>query len=144
MNAKETTCDQTPEPGNGLAASRDPLLILLTADCGIVKLASAVAHTPWRLEYRSDAVGFADLIRGAADSGLVVLDDEAISDSDRGWMLAQVRRNLPDAMVLYVAGEHTSENEKRARAGGASFYTSKPIQPERLASVLRSFMDSRK
>ncbi|HJU28315.1 MAG TPA: hypothetical protein VJ718_04045, partial [Candidatus Binataceae bacterium] len=103
----------------------------------------AVAHQPWRLERRSDIDGLADLLR-SAEIALVVLDDAIVAESDRGWLLAQVRRNMPDAMVLYVAAEHSGENERRARAGGARFYTSKPIQPDHLKSVLSSFMDQRK
>lgn len=122
---------------------RGPLLILLTADDAIAQLASTAACAPWRLERRSDIDGFTELLRNA-DVALVVLDDEIIPDGDRGWLLTQVRRNLPDAMMLYIAAEQTSEVEKRARAGGASFYTSKPIQPDHLENVLRSFMERRK
>jgi CheY-like chemotaxis protein len=95
------------------------------------------------LERRAAIDGFAELLR-AADAALVVLDDEIIPERDRGWLLALARRNLPDAMVLYIAARHSLEVERRARAGGASFYTSKPIQPDNLESVLRSFMDRRK
>jgi DNA-binding NtrC family response regulator len=143
MNEKEAPYEEATEPQAAAEIKRDPLLILLTADDAIAELASTIARAPWRFERRSDIDGFADLLR-TADIGLVVLDDEIIAEGDRGWLLAQVRRNLPDAMVLYVAAEQTSENEKRARAGGASFYTSKPIQPDHLESVLRSFMEQRK
>lgn len=143
MSEKEAPYDGATDANAAARMKRDPLLLLLTADDLIAELAATFARAPWRLERRSDIDGFADLLR-TADIGLVVLDDEIIAEGDRGWLLTQVRRILPDAMVLYVAAEHTSENEKRARAGGASFYTSKPIQPDHLESVLRSFMERRK
>jgi DNA-binding response OmpR family regulator len=72
---------------------------------------------------------------------LVVLDDSVVGELDRGWMLAQVRKHAPRASLLYIASQNTPENERRARTGGADFYTAKPLEPEHFAAVLRGFLD---
>jgi hypothetical protein len=76
-----------------------------------------------------------------ADVRLVVIDDEAVSEQDRGWLLGQIRRSLDGATLLYVAGSHSVENERRARGHGALYYTAKPIQSGELTSVLKGFME---
>jgi len=114
-------------------------LLLISADKALVELLGRIAPAEWRVEHRPDSSGTGDLLR-QLDLRLVVLDDEAVAAEERGWLLTQVRRNRPGAALIYVAANHDGEVEKRARAGGANYYTSKPIHEERLADVVRSFM----
>ncbi len=46
--------------------------------------------------------------------------------------------------MLYVAGNHSEVNEKRARAGGAHYYASKPLAYEQFGQVLQSFLRTQK
>jgi CheY-like chemotaxis protein len=73
---------------------------------------------------------------------LVILDDQAVAESDRGRMLEQIRRRLPGAPLIYVAASQSEANEKRARASGAQYYVSKPLSAERFGQVLRSFLEA--
>jgi len=116
-----------------------PALLLISADEALVELLRRIAHAGWRFEHRRDSSGTGQLLR-QPDLRLVVLDDEAVAAEERGWLLTQVRRNRPGTALIYVAANHDGEVEKRARAGGANYYTSKPIPEEQLADVVRSFM----
>lgn len=75
---------------------------------------------------------------------MVVIDDEAIEESTRGWLLDQVRKSAPQALVAYIAAVHSHETERRARAYGVQYYTSKPLDRERTLRVLRSFASTAK
>ena len=71
---------------------------------------------------------------------LVVLDDQAVEENDRGWLLAQIRKHFSGNSLLYIAGSQSDANEKRARTNGAHYYISKPLSFERLRYVLQSFL----
>lgn len=116
-----------------------PALLLISPDDALVEFVRRIAHPGWRVEHHRDLSHRADIL-WQPDLRVVLLDDEAIAATDRGWLLAQIRRHRPGAALVYVAANHDGEVEKRARAGGANFYTSKPIHDEQLADVLRSFM----
>jgi hypothetical protein len=116
-----------------------PGLLLISADDTLVEFLRRIAPAGWRIEYRRDSSGTTEVLRQPY-LRLVVLDDEAVAAEERGWLLAQVRRHRPGAALVYVASDHNGEVEKRARAGGANYYTSKPIHEEQLADVLISFM----
>jgi DNA-binding NtrC family response regulator len=115
-----------------------PVVVLLSADDNLAQLVNSVIESPWHFERLFYLGGSVEFIN--ADVRLVVFDDEAVSEIDRGWLLAQVRRRLERATVLYVTAHHTAENERRARSNGAYYYTSKPIHNGELAGVLRAFM----
>ncbi len=70
---------------------------------------------------------------------IVVIDDEAIEESTRGWLLDQVRKRARHALVAYIAAIHSPETERRARAHSVQYYTSKPMDRERTLRVLHSF-----
>lgn len=69
-----------------------------------------------------------------------LLDDQTVDDNDRSWLLAQIRKHFSGTSLLYVAGNQSDGNEKRARANGAQYYVSKPVSLQRFSDVLRSFL----
>ena len=73
-------------------------------------------------------------------SELVILDDQAVVDNERGWLLSQIRKHFSGTSLLYVAAIQTDCNEKRARTNGAHYYASKPLSFEQFGYVLRSFL----
>jgi DNA-binding response OmpR family regulator len=124
---------------NATIHANDLVVALLSNDDHLAHIVSSAVEMPWRLErhfYNGEVLDFLQL----ADVRLVIVDDEAVSDGDRGWLLRQVRRNLDEATLLYVAGSHSVENERRARGNGAHYYTAKPIQRDELRAVLKGFM----
>ena len=118
-----------------------PELLLVSIDDSFARLVNnvAVASPQWLVERRNNT---SDAARALTRSGvrLVVFDDQAVAESERGWLLAQVRRQRPGVPLLYVANDHNHETEILARRGGASYYTSKPIHDQQWSYVLRSFM----
>jgi DNA-binding NtrC family response regulator len=87
----------------------------------------------------------------AADNGrrlrqptirLIVIDDSEANQTERSWLLAQIRRWAPDARLLYVAAEHSLESESQARRSGANYYMAKPVDGTLLTRVLESFIRS--
>jgi DNA-binding NtrC family response regulator len=126
-------------PNDNPGGDRHPALLLLSADEQLRALVAATAADAWRVEHLRDPARIADAVR-LSDLRLVLLDDETVAEQERGWLLAQLRRHLPGAPLLYVAGHHDGLVEKRARAGGAHYYTSKPIHPDEFAGILKSFL----
>jgi DNA-binding response OmpR family regulator len=60
----------------------------------------------------------------------VILDDQAVVENERGWLLAQIRKHFSGISLLYVAANQSDGNEKRARTNGAHYYSSKPLSLE--------------
>jgi DNA-binding NtrC family response regulator len=77
-----------------------------------------------------------------AECAAVVLDDQAVEESDRDGLLAQFGRYYPGTALLYVAGSHGDDNERRARKNGAHYYVSKPLSLQRFSHVLQSFLQT--
>jgi response regulator of citrate/malate metabolism len=73
---------------------------------------------------------------------LVILDDQTVEESDRGWLLGQIRKHFSGTSLLYVAASHSDGNERRARTNGAHYYVSKPLLLERFGHVLESFLQT--
>lgn len=122
-----------------LPKTANPELLLVSIDDSFARLVNTVAFPKWLVERRNNT---SDGARALARRHvrLVVFDDQAVADSERGWLLAQVRRQKPGVPLLYVASDHNHETEILARRGGASYYTSKPIHDQQWSYVLRSFM----
>src|SRR5215471_3937349 len=117
----------------------DPIVALLSNDDKLAEIVSSAVELPWHLERRFYTADMTEFLR-LTGVRLVIVDDEAVSEGDRGWLLGKVRRNLDEATLLYVAGNHSAENERRARGNGAHYYTAKPIHCDELTAVLRGFM----
>src|SRR5215469_10157929 len=120
--------------------TNDLIVALLSNDADLAHIVYSTVKMPWRLKhhlYNGEVLEFLQL----PDLRLVIVDDEAVGESDRGWLLGQVHRNLNEATLLYIAGNHSAENERRARSKGAHYYTAKPIQSDELTGVLKGFMN---
>jgi len=133
------------QPPNGTAESaiitspsRQPSLLLLSDDDALSSLVGSTVEAPWQIARRSGIAGGADLFD--RNLRLVVLDDSAVPEDHRGWLLAQIRKYFPPPRLMYIAGAHDDETEKRARTGGADYYMAKPIDHPRLVNVLGSFL----
>jgi DNA-binding NtrC family response regulator len=93
----------------------------------------------WTVESCRDAADARDRLFEATPQ-LILIDDEALTPGDRGWLLERIRKQAPRAFVIYVAAHHDAETEKSARAHGVHYYMSKPVDPKRLIQVSRAFM----
>ena len=122
-----------------LPRTASPELLLVSIDDSFARLVNNLAFPKWLVERHNNP---SDAARALSRSGvrLVVFDDQAVAESERGWLLAQVRKQKPGVPLLYVANDHNHETEILARRGGASYYTSKPIHDQQWSYVLRSFM----
>lgn len=113
-----------------------PTLLLLSDDQNLV---TGVVEHPWKLirqgagEYRAKKMFAQTNVR------LVLLDDQAVDENDRGWLLAQIRKHF-SGTLLYVVSSQSDGNEKRARTNGAQYYISKPLPLERFGYVLRALL----
>lgn len=70
---------------------------------------------------------------------IVVIDDHAMDEMTSGWLLDQVRRWAPRALVAYIAARHGIEVERRARSHNVQYYFSRPIDREHTVKVLKAF-----
>jgi DNA-binding NtrC family response regulator len=114
--------------------SQNPPVLVLTHDGALVELLTA-AFGRNRIEARFDARSAREAL-AASNVRLVVVDDGALVESERGWFLDQARRRAPNAFVIYVASNHAPEVERRARTHGVLYYTSRPLETERLGRLL--------
>jgi DNA-binding response OmpR family regulator len=118
----------------------DLVVALLSDDDNLANVVNSTVEVPWRLEHQRHGRGTGEFAP-PGDVRLVIVDDEGVSEGERGWLLAHVKRNLSEVPLLYIAGRHTIETELRARCKGATYYTAKPIQSDEFTGVLRGFMN---
>jgi len=118
-------------------------LIVLSEDDSLRALVAEAAPPDWRVEGRDASVSGRDLL-SQLNIKIVILDDAGIEPGDRGWLLSRIRRRTPHAPILYVAEHHDWETERQARAGGAQYYCSKPIDRAVFIQVLGSFLRAAK
>ncbi len=117
-----------------------PTLLLLSDDETLAELVSGIVKRPWKLVRQDADRHMSRKLFTQPNVRLVILDDQAVEESDRNWLLAQVRKHFAGASLLYVAGSQSDANERRARTNGAHYYASKPLSLERFSRVLRSFL----
>ena len=115
------------------------IILVFSRDASVLDLASRAAGDGWKLEQCDDDRKFGQLLV-LPQVRLFIVDDEAIEHQMRGWLLERVRTSAPQAPFVYVAGAHSDATEKRARAYGAGYYTSKPVEAEPLLRVLGSLI----
>jgi DNA-binding NtrC family response regulator len=118
-----------------------PHIIVSSNDETVTLTARAAAGEHWRLETLAGIPSTPGL-RNWPDLRLIVIDDETLPEASRTAALTLIREWAPRASLVYVAGQHSAETEKWARAMGVSYYTSKPIEYDRFADVLRAFLES--
>ena len=114
-------------------------ILVFSRDASLLDLTSRAAGDGWKVE-RCDDVSKCQESLVRPQVRLVIVDDEAIEDRMRGWLLERVRTCAPQAPFVYVAGAHSDATEKRARAYATGYYTSKPVEAEPLLRVLGSFI----
>jgi|SRR5208337_205213 len=120
------------------AVDRRRAIAVFSRDESIVKMIGEGMGDSWVMETFADPhEARAALLKPGVR--IVVIDDEAIEESTRGWLLDQVRKWAPHALVAYIAAIHSPENELRARTYRVQYYTSKPMDRERTLRVLHSF-----
>jgi len=114
-------------------------LVVFSRDESIIGHVTRALDDGWRLD-RCPEPSQAHNILLKAGVKVVVIDDSAIDHDTRGWLLDRVQKLAPDALVAYIAANHSSEVERWARAHNVSHYDSQPLEPERIHRILRSFM----
>ena len=119
-----------------------PTLLLLSDDEALANFVLAIIKRPWKLVRQGADRFISHKLFNLPNVGLVILDDQAIEESDRGWLLAQIRKHFSGTSLLYVAGSQSDGNERRARTNGAHYYVSKPLSLERFGYVLQSFLQA--
>jgi DNA-binding NtrC family response regulator len=113
-------------------------IAIFSRDESIVKLITDGLRGSWVIEKFSDPLqARASMLKSGVK--IVVIDDEAIEEATRGWLLDQVRKWAPHALVAYIAAIHNPETERRAREHRVQYYTAKPMDRERTLRVLHSF-----
>jgi hypothetical protein len=123
------------------APVRARTMVVFSVDKGVVELAAAAAPATWVIENCRDLHEAGALLMRSAVR-LVILDDEAINESMRGWLLDRIHRYAPHALVMYIAASHHPDNERRARAWRVQYYTAKPLDTNRTLRVLSSFVNA--
>ncbi len=113
-------------------------IAIFSRDESIVRLITDGLRGSWVIEKFSDPLQ-ARASMPKSGVRIVVIDDEAIEEATRGWLLDQVRKWAPHALVAYIAAIHNPETERRAREHRVQYYTSKPMDRERTLKVLHSF-----
>jgi DNA-binding NtrC family response regulator len=114
---------------------------VFTADKAVEELAAAAVPQTWEVQRCPDSQAAREFLTRPAVR-LVVVDDEAIADSTRSWLLDRIHRYAPHALVIYVAGSHDPDNERRARASRVQYYTAKPLDTTLTLRVLKSFVNA--
>jgi DNA-binding response OmpR family regulator len=121
---------------------QSPAVLLLTDDEALANLVLEIAERPWKVVRQSADGRMSHKMFAHPNVRLVVLDDQALEENDRSWLLAQIRKHFAGTCLLYVAGSQSDGNEKRARTNGAHYYVSKPLSFERFGHVLQSFLQA--
>ncbi len=120
-------------------ASSPPTIAVFSSDPSLVSLVNEVCPRAWQVKSCRDPESGRDIL-SRPDIRMVVVDDEEIQEQLRGWLLDRVRKFAPQALLFYVAAQHSEADEKRARAYQAQYYTSKPLDTGRTLRVLESFL----
>ena len=120
------------------AAEGPRAIAVFSRDESVVKVIAEAMSDSWVMENFTDPHDGHDFLL-KPHVRIVVIDDEAIEESTRGWLLEQVRKHALHALVAYIAAIHSPETERRARAYSVQYYTSKPMDRERTLRVLHSF-----
>jgi response regulator of citrate/malate metabolism len=119
-----------------------PTVLLLSDDRALTDFLGRIVHLPWKLvRYGAGKYGSREAFT-EPNVRLVILDDEAVVENERGWLLMQIRKHFSGTSLLYVAASQSNDNEKQARINGAHYYSSKPLSFERFGYVLRSFLQA--
>lgn len=139
--AARASDNQTPVTSLGASPLhlKRPTILVLTRDVSLRQLISDVCPSPWAVESQSEPGPSRDLTL-ERNVRMVVIDDEVVSAPERGWLCNQINKLAPGAAMIYIASQHSAEVEKTARAHGALYYTSKPLDSGRLSKLLQAWL----
>jgi DNA-binding NtrC family response regulator len=127
-----------PRDGKGKAAV-DRIILVFSQDESLLRMVADGLSDGWRLDNcREAGQARSFLIRSGV--GVVVVDDGAIEETTRVWLLDQVRRWAPQALVAYIASNHSPEVERQARCHSVQYYASRPLDRDRTLRILKSFV----
>ena len=116
-----------------------PTVVLFSADKELIAMVRATIKAPWKIELCEDpAIGREVLSRPSVR--LVIVDDGAVDEEARGWLLDRIRKFVPQALLIYIASSHSEADERRARGYSAQYYTAKPLDAARTSRVIESFV----
>jgi len=115
--------------------------VVFSEDESILAMIAECLGKEWQMD-RCSRPGDARAFLSRRGVGIVVIDDAAIEEPTRGWLLDQVRRLAPSALVAYIASNHAPEIERRARSLGVQYYISRPVDRDRTIRVLHSFVSA--
>jgi len=116
-----------------------PTLVLFSADKELTALVRKTVKAPWKVELCEDpAIGREALSRPSVR--MVIVDDGAVDEEARGWLLDRIRKFVPQAFLIYIASAHSESDERRARGYSAQYYTAKPLDADRTSRVIESFV----
>ncbi len=114
------------------------VIAVFSRDQSIVRMIAEALNDSWvMVNFTNPQEARASLLKPGIK--IVVIDDEVLEESSRGWLLDQVRKWAPHALVAYIAAIHSHATERRARRYRVQYYTSKPMDRERTLRVLHSF-----
>jgi DNA-binding response OmpR family regulator len=117
------------------------MLVLFSSDKQLTVLVKKVVAAPWKIEVCEDpAIGREALSRPSVR--LVIVDDGAVDEEARGWLLDRIRKFVPQALLIYIASTHSEADERRARGYSAQYYTAKPLDLDRIARVIEAFVST--
>jgi DNA-binding NtrC family response regulator len=130
----------TSTMNNNHQTRRNPTILALSDDRGLIELLLDTCSRPWRVKVTNDVNSYLRNsylnLESDGDCRVVVVDDEKLMEADRGWLLNKIQNWMPQAFVVYVASNHSEVVEKLARSRGAGYYLSKPLDTERLTNLL--------
>jgi DNA-binding response OmpR family regulator len=130
-------CAAMPGGESGRVAA--PTLVLFSSDKELTALVRNTVKTPWKIELCEDpAIGREALARPSVR--LVIVDDGVVDEEARGWLLDRIRKFVPQALLIYIASTHSETDERRARGYSAQYYTARPLDIDRTARVIESFV----
>lgn len=116
--------------------TNEPAALVLSRDGSLLELVLQACGPPWVVEPCLGCRAASQFL-SERTIRLVVVDDEALAESERGWFIDHIHRRSPDALVVYLASRHSPELERAIRAHGVLHYTAKPVETDRLTQVLR-------
>lgn len=114
---------------------RHPTILALSDDRSLVEVLLKNCSRPWKIKVTGDFTSYLNLVPNG-ECRVVVVDDEKVLATDRGWLLNKIQNWMPQAFIVYVASQHSPEVERMARSRGAGYYLSKPVDIERLTHLL--------
>jgi DNA-binding NarL/FixJ family response regulator len=95
--------------------------VVLSINLSLLRLIREAASEKLRVVVRGSGIPDRELLQRTKPK-LVVFDDAVVDQSERLWVLMQIRRFAPNANVLYLTTEHTPDLERRVRAAGVAYY----------------------